>query len=60
MKTVKRIRRMTLSRETLHCLDGEEIRQAWGGNLTLTCPGVTCTRGCPTAIKTCHGITTCR
>lgn len=60
MKTVKKVRSMTLSRETLHCLEGEAIRQAWGGNVSLTCPAVTCTNACPTHFKTCHGVTTCK
>jgi hypothetical protein len=59
MKTGKNIRRVMLSRETLHCLEGEVIRQARGGNVSLTCPALNCTLYCPTHFKTCHGITTC-
>ncbi len=45
-------RKVVLSRETLCLLESREMLEAAGGELTLTCPGVTCK-------PTVRGITGC-
>ncbi len=59
----KKLRKLTLARETLHTLDGDNLRNAVGGLYTVnqagcsvnycfsvdSCPTLSCNRSCPTA-----------